>query len=81
MSQIRKYVTAETAVDRELTFGRTATMEGVRVWIWGYLDNDGDLTYVTVTERDDGGGSVSMEQSRGLNLDEFALILCRRELR
>jgi large subunit ribosomal protein L32 len=80
MSDIRKYVTAETgAVDRELTFGRTATMEGVKAWIWGYLDDDGDLTYLTVTERDDGGSSLSMEQSRGLKLDEFALILCRRE--
>lgn len=50
MRQIRKYVSAESSQPcPQLHFGRTATIDGVKFWIWGFVDSSGRTCFVDVS--------------------------------
>lgn len=52
MSEIRAYLRAECeAAVPDLFFGRTASIGGVRFWLWGFTDGRGLTMFVDVGAR------------------------------
>jgi hypothetical protein len=79
-AELRRYVEAETGERPELHFGRTATLDAVRAWIWGYLDGEQELYYVSVVQSE-GKSVLGMAPARGYALDQFAQALCESTAR
>jgi len=50
MSEIVRYISAETGGERPpLIFGRTARIDSVSFWVWGFVSSFGETFYVDVS--------------------------------
>ncbi|HWZ92812.1 MAG TPA: hypothetical protein VNW92_28295 [Polyangiaceae bacterium] len=78
LAEIRKYLNAEAGGNqRDLIFGRTAQIGGVRFWLWGYVDS-GKAYFVDVSENG-GDMAICMGSGEGLTPEQYmALRYARR---
>jgi hypothetical protein len=74
LREIRKYVAAEGGGGRaELMFGRTARVENVSFWVWGYVSQSGETFYVDVSS--DGRESlVGMGSGEALTVPQYVAL-------
>jgi hypothetical protein len=83
MTDIRRYLYAEAGSGkRDLFFGRTALVGGVRFWLWGYVDG-GRTYFVDVSQdarsQDAQNSSLCMGSGEGLTPEQYiALQYARR---
>jgi hypothetical protein len=78
MAAIRKYLAAEAGSGKhDLFFGRTALVDDVRFWLWGYVEN-GRTYFVDLSEKA-GRSTICMGSGDGLSPEQYiALRYARR---
>jgi hypothetical protein len=63
----------ENADKKRFLFARTALVREERFWLWEYLEEGDEVTYVWVQQHADGGTLLSLNSAFGLKREQFLL--------
>jgi len=58
---------------KRFQFLRTAKIRDQRMWIWRYIESNGEATYVLVQQYADGGTMLGVTSTKGLSPEQYML--------